>query len=369
MHHTLLVAALSRLAAAAHTAAHHAGAHAGEENVLETFGHALMITGFVFTMMLVIEYLNVLTRGAWQGRLAKHGWGQYLLGAFLGSTPGCLGAFATVTMYSHGMVSMGAVVAAMIATSGDEAYVMLAMIPKQALGLFAALFVIGVLAGALTDLFVRRSRPEGRIQSFAFDVHEDEACFAAGHIGEQWRQCTAARGVLSVGLALFVIALAVGWVGPPVWNWIRITLILSAACGLFIVITVPDHFLEKHLWEHVARKHAPRIFLWTFGALLVMYFLTQRLHLGEEIRAGKWVVLLIACLIGLIPESGPHLIFVTLYAHGDAPLSVLLASSIVQDGHGMLPLLAESGRAFLQIKAVNFLVGLLCGAAVMAAGY
>ncbi|HPQ15071.1 MAG TPA: hypothetical protein PLP04_07580, partial [Bryobacteraceae bacterium] len=68
----------------------------------ELFKTALMITGFVMAMMLLIEYLNVLSAGAWRKRLAEHTWGQYFLGALLGVTPGCLGAFAAVAMYSHG---------------------------------------------------------------------------------------------------------------------------------------------------------------------------------------------------------------------------------------------------------------------------
>ena len=43
------------------------------------------------------------------------------------------------------------------------------------------------------------------------------------------------------------------------------------------------------------------------------------------------------------------------------PCSTFLASSIVQDGHGMLPLLAESRRAFLKVKTINLVVGLLTG--------
>ena len=73
-----------------------------------------------------------------------------------------------------------------------------------------------------------------------------------------------------------------------------------------------------------------------------MHMLTDVLHLEGAIRSGRWWMLVIACLVGLIPESGPHLIFVTLFAQGVVPLSVLLASSIVQDGHGMLPMLAHS---------------------------
>ena len=80
------------------------------------------------------------------------------------------------------------------------------------------------------------------------------------------------------------------------------------------------------------------------------------------------VVLVIACLVGVIPESGPHLVFVTLFAQGLIPLSVLLANSIVQDGHGMLPLLAHSRRAFLVVKAINILIAMLVGGIMILGG-
>jgi hypothetical protein len=50
------------------------------------------------------------------------------------------------------------------------------------------------------------------------------------------------------------------------------------------------------------------------------------------------------------------------------PLSVLVASSIVQDGHGMLPLLAASKRAFVVVKLINLAVGVTVGAALLLAG-
>jgi hypothetical protein len=73
------------------------------------------------------------------------------------------------------------------------------------------------------------------------------------------------------------------------------------------------------------------------------------------------VVLLISVLIGIIPESGPHLMIVTLFSQNLVPFSILLANSIVQDGHGMLPLLAESRKDFLKVKTINMLAGLLVG--------
>lgn len=338
--------------------------------MIDILNQTLMITTFVFVMMLVIDYLNVLTRGQWQEHFARNKWGQYLLASFLGVLPGCLGPFVIVTMYSHRLLTLGAVVAAMIATSGDEAYVMLALIPRSMPLLMAALFLIGVLAGALTDLInSRRKVPEPEI-GHELEIHPEETCncFPRGEILRQWREITLFRALLALGLLLATVIIARGLLGPPEWNWVRITLLFVIALAFFIVATVPDHFLEKHVWQHVIKQHLPRIFLWTLGALLVMYLLTQYLDLENLVRQNIWGVLVAAALVGIIPESGPHLVFVTLYAGSAIPLSVLLANSIVQDGHGMLPMLAHSRRTFLAIKGINLIVGLLVGAVLLLFG-
>ena len=68
--------------------------------------------------------------------------------------------------------------------------------------------------------------------------------------------------------------------------------------------------------------------------------------------------ILLAIAFGLIPESGPHLVFVTLFASGVIPFPVLLANSIVQDGHASLPLLADSKKSFVIAKAVKVAIAL-----------
>ena len=118
-----------------------------------SINHAILITGFVFMMMVVIEYLNIISSGSWQRVLRGGRWRQYLLASFLGATPGCLGAFAVVSLYLHREITLGALVAAMIATSGDESFIMLSMIPEQAPLIFVVLFLIGITAGYLTDAF------------------------------------------------------------------------------------------------------------------------------------------------------------------------------------------------------------------------
>lgn len=338
------------------------------------FVDALMITGFVFVIMLVVEYFNVLTSGAFHGNLFRRRWTQYLTGVFLGVIPGCLGGFAVASMYSHGVMSIGAMVATMIATTGDEAFVMLATFPGTAIFMTLFLMLLGIAVGCVLDLLLVRMKPVGAACDQKFELHEEAGeCYARGNILRQWRECSPARGVLAVALGIFALTVLFGKWESDEWDWIRLTLVFLSAIALFIVSTVPDHFLDKHLWEHVARKHVPRIFVWTLGALLVMYFVTGSLD-NESFSKGlsgpdaRWVALVLACLVGLIPESGPHLIFVFAYAHGSIPIGVLLANCIVQDGHGMLPILADSRRVFAGVKALKFLLGLGVGGAALLLG-
>jgi len=251
----------------------------------------------------------------------------------------------------------------MIATSGDEAFVMFSMFPLQALWISLALFFIALAAGWVTDaLFINQARFLQR-EDHDLELHEEVIChcFSPSGILIQLKQITFPRTILIALFGSFLLLLATGLLGPGVWDWKRITFVLGAGFALFVVLTVPDHFLEQHLWEHVVKKHLARIFLWTFGALLAIHYLDAYLNLSDWIQDNLFLVLLIAVFVGIIPESGPHLIFVTLFAQGSIPFSILLASSVVQDGHGTLPLLAVSGRAFLWLKLVNIAFGLFLG--------
>ncbi len=82
-----------------------------------------------------------------------------------------------------------------------------------------------------------------------------------------------------------------------------------------------------------------------------------------------WLILFLAIVIGIIPESGPHMIFITLFISGMIPISILLVNSIVQDGHGSLPLFAENKKAFLHMKLINMAVGAIVGVAGLLLGF
>ncbi|MDP8209327.1 MAG: putative manganese transporter, partial [Candidatus Stygibacter australis] len=206
------------------------------EMLFEVFKHAIMITGFVFVMMLVIEYVNVQTRGVWQTFINSSPWSQYILAAALGAIPGCLGAFTVVTMFSHGIISLGAVVTAMIATSGDETFVMLAMIPKNALLIIALTFIIGIFAGIFTDkLFPKLSH----INKFGeLPIHKEEKClcFSPENLAKNLKNLTFQRIALTVIIALLLAAIGFGYIAADMKPWMITTINIVSAISLFIVL-------------------------------------------------------------------------------------------------------------------------------------
>jgi hypothetical protein len=144
-------------------------------------------------------------------------------------------------------------------------------------------------------------------------------------------------------------------------QWMNVLFAGLSVIVLFVLLFASDHFIEEHLWNHIIRKHLLTIFSWTFGVLLLVGIGLQYISLDNWISSNIALMIVLATLIGIIPESGPHMIFVTLYAAGIVPFPVLLASSISQDGHASLPLIAESRKSFLWAKLINCIVALAAG--------
>lgn len=333
--------------------------------LVAVFKHTLMVTFFVMVMMLLIEYVTVRSGGRWNRFFMRRNWMQIIFAAILGILPGCMGVYVAVSLYVHRMFSFAALVTAMIATSGDEAFVMLGVMPGTAMLLFGVLAVIAIVSGLLVHLFMknRSLMPE---KDMHFEVHHhDPHCssFDSKLFLPQLRKITFERALLIFGGVSFLFLLLSGDLGLVSWTWTKIAFLVVTLIGLAIVVTVPDHFMSKHLWGHVIKKHFLKVFLWTFGAFLLIHMIIPYLNLEVWLETNMFYILLIAVAIGILPESGPHIVFIVLFLDGSIPFSILLANSIVQDGHGALPLLAESRRSFIAMKAVNLLVGLAFGLA------
>lgn len=338
--------------------------------IASIISNSVMITIFVFVMMLLIDYINVLTKGKMEKAVKGARGRQYIVASFLGSTPGCFGAFMNVTFYVHGLLTFGAIVGGMIATSGDEAFVMLAIFPREALFLFGFLFVLGIIGAWISDklAFFLKLHPckECNLQK----VHYEKKCrIFEPAVLNQFPRLSIPRYIILIFLFIVLILIGLGIVGPQVWNWQKITLFSLLIITTFIVITVPDHYLMEHIWEHILKKHLGRIFLWTFFVLLFIEFGFHYWNLESFVTGNLGWVLLISALVGLIPESGPHMMFVMMYASGLVPFSILLTNSIVQDGHGMLPLLSYTVRDSVIIKIFNLVFALVIGFTFFVLGF
>ncbi len=338
--------------------------------IISVLKQSLMITTFVFVMMLIVDYLNVVTAGRLSSVMkGRHG-RQYIISSLLGVTPGCLGAFMNVSFYVHGLMSFGAMVGGMIATSGDEAFVMLALFPGKALFLFGLLLVMGIGFGYFTDKIAPLLKITPCKECNLHQIHTIETCrcFDKHELSHNFLSISYQRAVLLLALVSFLIVLTTGIVGPPTWNWKKLTLTVLLVITTVIAGSVPNHYLREHIWDHIVKNHLWRVFLWSFFAFLIIQVGLKHWNLEMFVQTHMAWILIISALAGVIPESGPHMIFVMMFAQGLIPFSIFFTSSFVQDGHGMLPLLSYTVRDSVLIKLFNLVFGLLAGAVLFAIG-
>ncbi|MDR2584839.1 MAG: putative manganese transporter [Prevotellaceae bacterium] len=344
------------------------------EIVIDALRDSLLITGLVIVMLLFIEYINVYSQGRSFAKLQNRPLHQIVVGALLGLIPGCMGGFAAVSLYSHGIVSFGALIAMMVSTMGDEAFVLLASAPLTALLLMVILFSLALLVGWLTDRLLK-SKPALYASSEHYALHHDESCINGTHSaiwGSKWnhiKKIGITRAILLLGLLAFIVALSFGLLEHEDHEevtffserWLNLLFVVLAIGTWMLTLFANEHFIVEHLWNHIIKKHLYKIFLWTFGALLFIAIGMPFLHIDVWVAQNGYVVLLLAALIGLIPQSGPHLVFIALFVTGSAPFSILFTNFFIQDGHTALPLLADSRSAFVKAKAIKLVVGIAIG--------
>ena len=356
--------------------------------LIDVLRNTVLITGLVIVMMMLIESLNIESRGLFFKGLEKTRVGQVVFAAMLGSIPGCMGGFAAVSLYTHGMLSFGALIAMMIASSGDESFMIIAMVPDKAIQIFLILFAIAVICGIVTDLV--NDRLHGKKRNGGNVVINETSAGNCGHgyevheENDKKRTFSWLRVLMFLGVAIFIAALVSGTLDHEHHHeaaaeqsfainlldetWMQYLFAALSLIVLGCLIFASDHFVKEHLWEHIVKKHLPGIFCWTLGVLLFVSIGLQYIDISGWISSNTALMILLAAAIGIIPESGPHMIFVTLYAGGVVPLPVLLASSISQDGHSSIPLIAENKKSFAYAKLINFGVAVIVGFAAMLFG-
>jgi len=269
------------------------------------------ITLIIFALMIIIEFLVLKFKGRLLAFLRKNRAVRYITASFFGIIPGCIGTFAMDSMYMAGLLGFGGITATMIATSGDEAFLMLGMAAKGEISwtiiiaLTGILFVLGVIGAFVADFSKKRTK-----MKFC------KKCSIEYHSKMEFQY---------------------------------------------------GHFVRVHIVEHILKKHIWKIFIWLFVAIFAIQALEGQINL-ELAGISMFYVLLIASLIGILPISGPNVFLIVMFSQGMIPFSVLLANSIIQDGHGLLPIIGFSLDDAVKIKVFNFIFGLAIGAALLMFG-
>ncbi len=139
----------------------------------------IQVTVFVGAVLLLFGYIDYLLSGRLVKTIGEAKRFQPIIGAILGLIPGCGGAIFVMPLFPRGVVSFGTVIATLLATMGDSAFVLISTMPKQWLLVSAISFVVAVSVGYIVDLFpigdrlLEKYRQTQEKKTQARHTHED----------------------------------------------------------------------------------------------------------------------------------------------------------------------------------------------------
>ena len=306
-------------------------------------------------------------------KMAAAGKWQAPIAAFLGALPGCGGAIIVVTQYTRGYISFGSVVAVLIATMGDAAFLLLAREPVTGAYVLGAGLVIGTISGWLVDWyhgqdFLRRTpliaEPDkGDLPRCLQEMSEQQG----GHQPQErplilkmldsfWVWLIIPSTV--IGLALAFQLEVDSWFGalssyePTLW--------IGAAGGLLCLflwaLSTKDHgYVGQDVADLAGKSSMMRrvirdtnfVTSWVIFGFLAYELGVHFMGAGIESWFLAWapIVPLIAILIGFIPGCGPQIVVTTLYLNGIVPLAGLVGNAIANDGDALFPAIALAPKA------------------------
>ena len=266
------------------------------------------------------------------------GW-QVPIASLMGATPGCGGAVVVVAAYSSGHVSFGSVVAALTATMGDAAFLLIATRPDAAAVILPLSFAVGILSGWIID---RLPVPEMRTNVYGpRDI--------APIVGKTRAQDVGFLALALPGLVIGIMELMAIDTGAIFGEWPTYIALAGTALGLFIWSTSKLTAMTNATDSPVTRMAEETSFIavWVIGAFLAYDYLVAYggLDLETWFKTVAPALPLMGVLIGLIPGCGPQILVTTLYINGLVPFSALLGNAISNDGDALFPAIALNAKA------------------------
>tara|TARA_B100000424_G_scaffold271605_1_gene275163 strand:- start:10401 stop:11600 length:1200 start_codon:yes stop_codon:yes gene_type:complete len=356
----------------------------------------LAVTVFVAAMVFLFSWLQYATSGKFVDYIKRNKKFQPVIGALMGLTPGCGGAIVVMPMFARGYVTYGTVVATLIATLGDAAFVLIgAAITDSSfiapvIAVHVISFIVGITWGYLIDLTGTTPRtPFGRFGKSkvgSFEEEQIEEDNIESTIASMPRETPDGIGykILHQGYTVWWIVTLIGlvfavlllvWAGQDPDYELKLSLnpltldgfitwigLLGTTFSVILYIAQKNWFADdteatigdklhsmRETMVHSASETAFVTF-WVMIAYLVFEFSMLLSGVGEDDMAkygdGIFAVL-VASTIGLIPGCGPQIIAITAYTKDMISFPALTANAISQDGDALFPLLVRHKSASL----------------------
>ncbi len=374
----------------------------------------VQVGAFVAITVVVFSYVQYRTGGRLVERLERNERWQPLIGSLLGLTPGCGGAIVMMPLYVRGRVSFGTVVATLIATAGDSAFVLLALAPEAALYAYTISFVAAVVSGYAIDRFGlgvgRVDRAVARLRPTATDggtiaganpaanpSHEYDGV-ACGHEHGSARESGVMTWLSHAAHVAWwltaLVALAAGTVyllrgapdvamtvAPTFEGAFTVAGLVGSALSIYLyaigrryigeggVGHVRESFRSTYdTFQHAAMETS-FVTVWVIAGYLLYEYavLFGNVDIAALAAAAGLLAPVGGALLGLIPGCGPQIVLAGVYAEGAIPFSALTANAISQDGDALFPLIAMDKTAAVVASIYTTVPALAVGIAIHAA--
>ena len=377
----------------------------------------LAVTVFVAAMVLLFSWLQYISAGRFVDTIRANTAWQPVIGALMGITPGCGGAIVMMPMYARGYVTYGTVIATLIATLGDAAFVLIGaavtdpsfIAPVIAVHLIS--FVVGISWGYLVDgMKITPSNPLGKFSPnyndnspSRTDLQETNENMSEvfDDLGREektgWGYFLLHQGytvwwiVTSLGL-IFAILLLV-WNAQDAdftleINYNPLTLdgfitwvgLIGTSLSVILYISQKNWISDdseasigdklyslRETMIHSASETAFVTF-WVMSAYLIFEFsmLFSGMNEADLALFGDGIIaVILAAVIGLIPGCGPQIIAITAYTKDLISFPALVANAISQDGDALFPLLVRHRVASIWATVHTTIPALIVGICLM----
>ena len=304
----------------------------GEVTRLALFDAYVQVTVFVAITLLLFFILESSFKIDIGATMEKAGIWQVPMASFLGALPGCGGAVVVITAFARGNIRLGAMVAALIATMGDAAFLLLAKEPATYLKLISISIFTAVISGWVVDRYHKGEPYNPETESLEN--------ISIGNLRS--------RDKLFISLAIPGLILGILQLGQvDIYNFGIIVFSLGVIGALLSVLVwaiSPIHAVSCSSDHPFTRssEEASFVTVWVIVAYLSYEYAYSFFGLDLEVLAdAAWIFIpLLAILVGFIPGCGPQVLVTALYLNGIIPFAALIGNAISNDGDALFPAIA-----------------------------